>query len=114
MVLKAERSFKPYQFLVWLDEFVQLRKGKTNLTGRTNIEDLDVIDDIVEELQVEGINPGDSEEDDEDEGVVADKEEAPREAIVNDQEPREAVVGKQQQKAKIIQKRENGGRSTDK
>ena len=28
-VLKAEKTFKPYQFLVWLDDFIQLRKGKT-------------------------------------------------------------------------------------
>ena len=94
-VLKAEKNFKPYQFLVWLDEFLQLRKGKTNLTSCTNIEDLDGVDDVAEELPAEDFNPGDSEEEEENGGFVVDNEETPREAI----------VGKQQRKAKSYPKK---------
>ena len=77
-----------------MDEFLQLRKGKTNLTSCTNIEDLDGVDDVAEELSAEDFNTGDSEEEEEDGGFVVDNEETPREAI----------VGEQQRKAKSYPK----------
>ena len=99
-MLKAEIFFKPYQFLVWLDEFLQLRKGKTNLTSCTNIEDLGGVDDVAEELPAEDFNPGDSEEEEEEE-----EEEDGGFVVDNEETPREAIVGKQQRRAKSYPKK---------
>ena len=33
-VTKAEKAFRPYAFLSWLDEFIQVREGRSNLPLR--------------------------------------------------------------------------------
>ena len=38
-VARAEKNFRPYQFLSWLDDFVQIREGRTNLP--TDIDELE-------------------------------------------------------------------------
>lgn len=61
-VLKAERALIQYDFMQWLDPFVQAREGRTNLPTKENIETIDEsseLKDCIEEKEDEedfGIN----------------------------------------------------------
>ena len=40
VVLKAQKSFRQYEFMKWLDDFVASRQGKNNLPSRgSNVEE---------------------------------------------------------------------------
>ena len=45
VVEKAEKKFKPYSFLAWIDEHVRIRKSRTNININCNKEADDCIDD---------------------------------------------------------------------
>ena len=32
---KAERNFKPYTFMIWLKQYLQMREGRTNIAAAT-------------------------------------------------------------------------------
>ena len=38
VVLRAEGNFKRYQFLTWLDEYTQIREGKTNVPATLTLQ----------------------------------------------------------------------------
>ena len=51
-VTKAERNFKPYAFVTWLDKYLQMREGRTNIAAATREDDTEEyhsdIDDLID------------------------------------------------------------------
>ena len=42
-VTKAERNFKPYVFMAWLEQYLQMREGRTNIAAATREDDNEMI-----------------------------------------------------------------------
>ena len=62
VVTKTERNFKPYDFMTWLDQYLQMREGRTNIGTATREDDPEEYHSDTDELISNLINSKTSQE----------------------------------------------------